>query len=51
MKYLIVACLIGGTSGVIWLGIHFGSKWVDKMLCVPTDPNKPLVRRMDSDGK
>jgi len=46
MKYLIMAAIIGGTSLTMWLAIHFGGKWIDKMLCVqpPYDPNKPLVR-------
>lgn len=39
-----VVGLIGGTASAIWLGIHYGSKWVDRMLCVPPlDPNKPIV--------
>lgn len=34
----------GGTALMIWLGIHFGTKYIDKMLCLPKrDPNDPIV--------
>lgn len=48
MKYLAMFGIIGGTGSVIWLGIHFGSRWIDKMLGVqpPFDPSKPIVRPM-----
>lgn len=46
MDSVIVGAIIGGTAAFLWVGIHFGSKWVDKMLHFkPVDPNKPIVRK------
>lgn len=50
MKYLIALSVIFGNAALIWCGIHFGSKWVDKMLHYsPVDPTKPVVRRQHGD--
>lgn len=51
--YLIAIGVIGGCSTFIWAGIHFGSRWIDKMLCVPPplDPSKPIVRPYSGDRK
>lgn len=46
MSYLIALGVFGATAGAIWLGCHFGGKWVDRMLCFrpeDLDPNKPIV--------
>lgn len=42
---LLIVGIVGGTSFLIWLGVHFGSKWIDRMLCVPPkrDPSQPIV--------
>ena len=42
-----VIALFGGTFAFIWLGIYFGTKYIERMLLVqpPIDPNKPIVRR------
>lgn len=38
-----LAAVIGGTAGAIWLGIYYGSKWIDRMLGVPViDPRKGI---------
>lgn len=39
------AAVLFGTSLVLWLGIHFGGKLVDRMFYIPPrhDPNKPIV--------
>jgi hypothetical protein len=49
-KFAIVGTLSGLTFAFISLSLHFGGKWIDKMLCVqpPQDPNKPIVRYRDS---
>jgi hypothetical protein len=45
MKYLIMGAIVGGNAVILWLGIRFGGRWIDKMLCVQNqDPNKPIVR-------
>lgn len=48
MKYLAMFGIIGGTGTLIWLGIHFGSRWIDRTLGVhpPLDPSKPIVRKL-----
>ena len=41
---LIALGIYAATCAVIWLGCHFGGKWIDRMLCVPPmDPSKPIV--------
>jgi hypothetical protein len=47
MEALSVIALFGGTFAFIGLGIHFGAKYIDRMLLVqpPADPKKPIVRR------
>jgi hypothetical protein len=47
MKALTIIALFGGTFAFIRLGVYFGSKYIDRMLCVrpPADPDKPIVRR------
>jgi hypothetical protein len=46
MKFVVVFGIVAGTYGLIRLGLYFGYRWVDKMLCVPEpiDLNKPIVR-------
>jgi hypothetical protein len=46
-QHLIVIAVIAAPVLLIYTGIHFGSRWIDRMLCVqpPLDPNKPIVRK------
>lgn len=46
-KLAVVGMISGLTFTFISLGIYFGGRWIDKMLCVqpPIDPSKPIVRR------
>jgi hypothetical protein len=47
LEALSVLALFGGTFAFIALGLHFGFKWIDKMLHYhPIDPGKPIVRRL-----
>jgi hypothetical protein len=46
---LTMAAIFCATMGVIWTGVHFGSKWIDAMLCYrPADLSKPIVRPRQS---
>ena len=42
---LIVLSVFAIPASVAYLGLHFGSKWIDRQLCVPPplDLNKPIV--------
>jgi len=42
---IFMLALVGIVALLIWAGIHFGGKWIDKMLCVrqPLDLSKPIV--------
>jgi hypothetical protein len=46
MKYIVVFGYVAAAYGLIRLGLYFGYRWVDKMLCLPEpiDPSKPIVR-------
>lgn len=37
--------VFGITSLMIWLGLHYGTKLIDKMLYIPppADPTKPII--------
>ena len=47
MEILAALAIYAGTGLVIWLGIHFGGKWIDRQLTVqpmkPLDLSKPIV--------
>lgn len=45
MKVLVIFSVIGLVAALMRACIHFGYRYIDKMLCVrpPVDPNKPIV--------
>jgi len=47
MEAFLVIAIFGATFTSIWLAIHFGTKYIDRMLRVqpPADPKKPIVLR------
>jgi hypothetical protein len=52
MQALAAITIIVGNAFLLWAGVHFGSKWIDKMLHFePIDLNKPIVRRYRSPGQ
>lgn len=43
---LVMTAIFLATTGFIWTGVHFGTKWIDRMLCYrPADLSKPIVRQ------
>lgn len=46
MKLAVVLGFVVVAYGLIRVGLHFGYRWIDRMLCVPEpmDPSKPIVR-------
>lgn len=43
MQFVTMAAIYCGTALAIWAGIHFGGKWIDRMLSAPErDPNQPI---------
>lgn len=47
MEYIVVLGIVAAVLAVIRIGLYFGYRWIDKMLCVmpPVDPNKPIISK------
>lgn len=45
MEWLTVGGMYVGTTLLVWLGCHFGGKWIDSHFVIPPppDPGKPIV--------
>jgi hypothetical protein len=45
VKFLIVLSVVAFVAALMRVCVHFGYRYIDKMLCVspPVDPNKPIV--------